>query len=357
MSTHDQWLMRSLLAWVAGALAAACAFDRPPDVPGDNVDGPGQDGSVDGSNADATPDALPDGPVEPSEFLSCIELSNSCGPGSNTSCCDSSQVPAGTFLRSYDAATDDFNDSGFAATVSSFRLDTYEVTVGRFRKFVEAGFGTQTSPPLEGSGAHPAIPGSGWQLTWNGQLASNTTALRSALKCATGLETWTDGAGNSESLPINCVTWYEAFAFCIWDGGRLPTEAEWNYAAAGGSAQRAYPWSSPASSTTIDCTYANYSSCAAAGPAPVGSLAPRGSARWGQADLSGNVMEWILDLHTPVYQTPCEDCAQLATGTERVIRGGAYNFGSIVLRTADRRIYSSPTLRGSNIGVRCARLP
>ena len=69
--------------------------------------------------------------------------------------------------------------------------------------------------------------------------------------------------GANESLPINCITWYEAFAFCAWDGGFLPTEAEWNYAAAGGSEQRAYPWSNPPTSTTIDCSHANYDDCAA----------------------------------------------------------------------------------------------
>src|SRR5213076_223676 len=61
------------------------------------------------------------------------------------------------------------------------------------------------------------------------------------------------------ALPITCATWFELYALCIWDGGFLPTEAEWNYAAAGGNEQRAYPWSSPSSSLTIDETYASYS--------------------------------------------------------------------------------------------------
>src|SRR5580704_6839465 len=56
-------------------------------------------------------------------------------------------------------------------------------------------------------------------------------------------ETWTETAGSSENLPITEAHWYAAYAFCIWDGGFLPSEAEWNYAAAGGSDQRAYPWS------------------------------------------------------------------------------------------------------------------
>jgi formylglycine-generating enzyme required for sulfatase activity len=52
------------------------------------------------------------------------------------------------------------------------------------------------------------------------------------------------------------MDWYEAYAFCIWDGGFLPTDAEWNYAAAGGAQQRAYPWSNPPTSLTIDPSYA-----------------------------------------------------------------------------------------------------
>jgi formylglycine-generating enzyme required for sulfatase activity len=53
-----------------------------------------------------------------------------------------------------------------------------------------------------------------------------------ALKCQM-VPSWTDTAGANEALPMNCLTWYAAFAFCVWDGGFLPTEAEWNYAATG----------------------------------------------------------------------------------------------------------------------------
>src|SRR6185312_9797256 len=95
-----------------------------------------------------------------------------------------------------------------------------------------------------------------------------------------------------------CITWYEAYAFCIWDGGFLPSEAEWNYAAAGGSEQRAYPWTT---TSTIDCSYANYAGadgggqCQAGGLDDVGSQSPQGDGKYGQSDLAGNAWEWTLD--------------------------------------------------------------
>ena len=61
--------------------------------------------------------------------------------------------------------------------------------------------------------------------------------------------TWTNTASTQENLPINCVNWWESYAFCIWDGGFLPSESEWEYAAAGGSQQREYPWGSAAPGT------------------------------------------------------------------------------------------------------------
>jgi formylglycine-generating enzyme required for sulfatase activity len=257
------------------------------------------------------------------------------------------------FYRSYDRVT--YTDMSYPATVADFYLDKYEITVGRFRQFVNAGMGTQASPPGLGAGVHPLIEGSGWKLAWNASLPATTDALKTALKCDPTYQTWTDTAdGGNENRPQNCMSWYEAFAFCAWDGGRLATEAEWNYAAAGGSEQREYPWGSG-----IDYTKASYecmgdgnTACALTDLIVVGSK-PAGNGKWGHADLAGNVWEWTLDWYA-TYQTPCDNCADLADVSSRVIRGGFFFDLASSLRSANR--YANYARDGGyGDGARCAR--
>jgi formylglycine-generating enzyme required for sulfatase activity len=238
--------------------------------------------------------------------------------------------------------------------VSSFYLDRFEVTVGRFRKFFDA---YPASAPKAGDGANPHLPGSGWNPAWS--LPPDQTTYRMTFQACQS--TWTDQpTGTSENLPMSCLDWYTAFAFCAWDGGWLPTEAEWYYAAAGGAQQRAYPWSSPPSSTDINPDDAVYDCSAnpSCSVLPVGSKSPTGDGFYGHADLGGNVSEWTLDYASPdgSYPVPCDDCAKLSPTTGRLLRGGSWASFAPDLANVSR-VSQDPTDESDEggPGVRCAR--
>jgi formylglycine-generating enzyme required for sulfatase activity len=267
-------------------------------------------------------------------------------------------VTGGTFYRDYANS-----NTSYPATVSDFCLDKYEITVGRFRAFladydrwISAGGG---SHPSTGEGAHttPAIPGTGWDTSWSlpasaaeFQNASHLTSDPSA--------TWRAAAGSGspagdEDWPITCINWYEAFAFCIWDGGYLPTEAEWEYAAAGGSNEWTYPWGN---TPNTDPLPANYLYTNASPFVAVGSY-PAGNGRWGQADLAGSMWEWVFDWYVdPFSPATCNNCANTTASTYRVIRGGGWSYDANYLTAARRNTYfpANPLV---HIAARCARIP
>jgi sulfatase modifying factor 1 len=280
----------------------------------------------------------------------------SCGPGQNENCCESRYIPAGTFYRTYNANPDSswgsYYPIFYTATISTFSLDVYEVTVARFRAFV-SNYAT-SGIPAQGSGKNPNdSEDMGWNISWNQTLAPDVATLKSNLaQCSGG--TWTDTPDANELLPIGCLDWYTAFAFCIWDGGRLPTEAEWNYAAAGGAEQRVYPWSNPPTDDTIvPNVNAIFGSLSA--PARVGSLS-QGDGKWGQRDLAGNIEEFVLDAYFDPYPTTsCDNCGD-PNGSIHSIRGGEYQLPTDDpddLTAAARDDVGEEFF--STSGVRCAR--
>ncbi len=263
------------------------------------------------------------------------------------SCCLSLYVPGGDFHRNY-AETGSFTDRSYAAKISPFLLDKFEVTVGRMQQFVAA---FKQLNLEDGDGKAPHIASDrGWSTKT--ELPGSEDQLKAALaSCAEG-STWKEGGGPHQKLPANCVDFSVAYAFCVWDGGRLPTDAEWNFAAAGGDLQRLYPWPAPLVGPDFDEEHAVYGSLEAL-PEPVGRKV-KGNAFWGHADMGGNVAEMVLDFAHPLSTDPCNDCLDLTAGPSRVTRGGSFSQPGDAL-VVPYRMEEWTGVGEPSFGLRCAR--
>ena len=220
-------------------------------------------------------------------------------------------VAPGTFVMGcVSTDTECFDDERPAhrVTVSQgFWMDATEVTVAAYRKFARAT--GRTLPPA------PA-----WGL--------------------------------ADGQPVTNVMWDEAVAYCGWAGGRLPTEAEWEYAARGGSEGWKFSWGATASRDN-----ANWDGSEGRDRwtrvAPVGSFEPNAL---GLLDTAGNAWEWTADwFDARAYAgSPAIDPQGPASGTLRVVRGGAFNVQPRSLRVSNRGKFS-PAARNEAFGFRCVR--
>ena len=243
-------------------------------------------------------------------------------------------IPAGAFQMG-DAFDEGYPADGetpvHTVAVSSFAVDATPVTNTQFAKFIEA-TGYRTESEQLGSSAvfHLLVQakeedilgpvnGANWWLTVRGADWAHPHGPRSA---------WKDFAEH----PVVHVSWNDAMAYCAWGGRRLPTEAEWEYAARGGLAGKRYAWGDDlhpqdgkhrCNIWQGEFPLLNTEADGYLGTAPVGSFPPNG---YGLYDTSGNVWEWCQDWFLPKYyrNSPDNDPQGPTIGAGRVMRGGSY---------------------------------
>ena len=268
--------------------------------------------------------------------------------------CGLVEVTGGTFTMGEATVAVQASPVQPGVTVGSFALDAYEVTVARFNAFWAvraASLGSIRS-------ARIAYPG-GQSIAW-------AAAAQDPLPQDSN-NNWSASSTTRDAHPMNGVDWWLSQEFCVWDGGRLPTEAEWEYAARGRAVEalasgRIYPWgdTTPLNSP---CDRAQVYPCAGAdggGTRRVASFAPSA----GLFDMAGNVREWTADNYA-VYLTSGSSACGNPSGltnalcnndaTDRhVVRGGSWINYVEYLRAASR-MYNAPANRFIDIGFRCAR--
>ena len=156
------------------------------------------------------------------------------------------------------------------------------------------------------------------------------------------------------AYPVVHVSHQQATKFCEADGGRLPTEAEWEMAARGpGNDVRTFPWGNE----SADCSKANMGgnkSCV--GDTDIVGRRAAGKSPTGAYDMAGNVWEWTADVYDATYyeKSPSENPKGPETGSLRVMRGGCWVSGEDSLRVSCRKP-ALPSTWASNVGFRCVR--
>jgi formylglycine-generating enzyme required for sulfatase activity len=243
---------------------------------------------------------------------------------------------------------DDEKPSRRVELTQGFWAGRTEVTVAAFREFVRA------------TGYRTNAESDGWSRVFDGRTLVKKEGA-----------TWqAPGSEQGSDHPVTHVSWYDAWAYCAWAGGRLLNEAEWEYVARGGRAPAKYLWGDTPEPLVGGAKQANVADESLkrrhpnarivsgyddgyAYTAPAGTFPPNG---FGLHDTAGNVAEWCLDSYDPKYYALSinRDPPGPPFGLERMIRGGSWLDDLSNLR-ASYRVRDAPMYHDSLVGFRCAR--
>jgi len=255
-------------------------------------------------------------------------------------------VRSGSFVMgSPEGEGDDDEHPQHKVTLSAYCIDKTEVTVAAYHKCVVAG--ACQAAPLE--------------VNW-GELSEDEKRIYD--KFCNGNRT------DRRTHPVNCVDWDQARAYCTWAQRRMPTEAEWEYAARGTDGRK-HPWGNDApdamklNACGRECreffkrlnmpkTSMHDEDDGWVSTAPAGSY-PAGTSPFGAVDMAGNVREWTADWGGDYPSNAQKNPIGPSAGTFRKVRGGGYDDSEVGnVRTAFRD-GSAQSLRNFDIGFRCAR--
>jgi formylglycine-generating enzyme required for sulfatase activity len=227
------------------------------------------------------------------------------------------RVAGGSFAMG-SAGGDDAEHPVHTVRVGTFWIDETEVTNERYKLYLDA------------TGRDAPYVAESWASDYNWDPKART---------------YPKGNGH---LPVVLVSWEDAAGYARWAGKRLPTEAEWEYAARGPDGG-AYPWGSSWRSTA--CNSADDDHLTRLGS--VGAFA-EGASWCGAKDMAGNVWEWVADWFSPDYYagSPSADPEGPGAGRYKVIRGGSWGSGSFLCRST-ARAFRSATARSDACGFRC----
>lgn len=262
-----------------------------------------------------------------------------------------------------DAVSADGEGPVRTVTLDSFYLDQYPVTNDQFREFVRA------------SGYVTDAERFGWSFVFHGhlppeQLSEQVPALRWWRRIEhadwahpEGLDSTVDTRGH---YPVVHVSWNDAQAYAEWAGKRLPTEAEWEFAARGGLEQKRFPWGdelTPGGKHLCNIWQGEFPDLdlgedGYTGPAPVDAFPPN---PFGFGTITGNVWEWCADWFSPDYHLFATRMNPVgpAEGQSRSMRGGSYLCHASYCNRyrVGARTSNTPDSSTTNIGFRCARDP